>query len=245
MLTLMLTSFDTVLAQSVPTCRRALQEYEEKGYTVLPLSPCLKEDILRASDVVGRFSAICNGEGCHELRECTPADRGRMQADFHDRSVLRPLAAQLNETLERERLLVYQRAYSCMAVKSIAWTNQQGLHTDWPLSKVVQRSTATVPFTALWAVLHAFELNIVPRDSALRTSAAALCVRVPRHHVIVFRGDVVHGGGTPLSQDWRLFTRYKCPFDPKHVDVHMLTPSFGPLVREPPARTLPVAAFWG
>ena len=228
----------------VPTCLRALQEYEEKGYTVLPLSPCVKEDILRASDAIGRFSAICNGEGCRELHACTTADRGRMQADFNDRSVLKLLAVQLNEALERECLLVYQRAYSCMAVKSIAWTNQQGLHTDWPLLEGVQRSTETVPFTALWAVLYAFELNVVPRDSALHTSAAALCVRVPRHHVIVFRGDVVHGGGPPLSEDWRLFTRYKCPFDSKHVDVHMLTPSFGPTLRDPPARTLPAAAFW-
>lgn len=131
-----------------------------------------------------------------------------------------------------------------MAVKALPWTNQQGLHADWPLAEGVERSTATVPFTALWAVLHGFELNIVPRDSALHTSAAALCVRVPRHHVIVFRGDVVHGGGPQLSQDWRLFARFKCPSDPKHVDVHMLTPSFGPMQRDPPALTLPDAAFW-
>lgn len=167
-----------------------------------------------------------------------------MEADFNNRSVVRMLSTQLQQALERENLLVHQRVYSLMAVKCLAWTNQQGLHADWPLVEGNERSTDQVPCTALWAVLHGFELNVVPRDTALSTTAAAMCVRVPRHHVIVFRGDVVHGGAAPLSQDWRLFARFKCPSDPKHGDVHMLTPSFGPIQILPPIRALPASAVW-
>ena len=220
-----------------------IQEYELKGYTISYLPPCVREDVLRAPDVVGRFNVICNGEGCQDTQLCEAHDCGRLQAEFNNRAVMKRLSEQLQDLLKREFLQRQQQIYSISALKTLPSTNQQGLHTDWPLETGVEHTIKTVPFTVLWAVLAGFELNIVPRHTPLCSTAATELVCVPRHHVIVFRGDLVHGGAGMLSQDWRLFARFKCPEHSKHVDVHMLTPSFGP-TECAPLRSLPPAAVW-
>lgn len=75
-------------------------------------------------------------------------------------------------------------------------------HTDYEAGMIASlvHDPDRVPLSCLWAVCREFELVVWPLDdpSVPRT------VHVPAGHMIVFRGDLWHGGGRHLNSAFRV-----------------------------------------
>ena len=202
---------------------------------------------LLESGVVGHFASICNGHGSTSKYTAAKHDRLRLQADIIDEDIRKALMTQLMHTLHSEGIALHHRLLGAVkAVQSQSGVWQQGLHLDWGVGSGYGLSGDDVPLTVLWAVLDDFSLNLVPRNTTESSCNAAVVQHVVgRDYAMVFRSDVLHGGGACLTPNWRLFARLTSKRVHGQVasGVHMVTHSFPPTA-EPPSIVIPSCAKW-
>ena len=205
-------------------------------------------DKLCQPNVVGHFAAICNGLGSTVKSTSPKHDQLRLQADITDEEIRKALMGQLMRTLQSEGIALHHRFSGLVkAVRCLPGVWQQGLHFDWQVGSAFGLSGEDVPLTVLWAVLDDFTLNLVPRNTAeVWCDAAAVQHKVWRDHAIVFRSDVLHGGGACLTSSWRLFARLTSTRVRSRAGsgVHMVTHSFPPTEEEVELAHAPTILPW-
>ena len=135
--------------------------------------------------------------------------KGRWRYSFANADARACIAHVFEETLAHEDLLgtrtVLSHASSMYALRTFEPTMPatQGWHTDYPRAQVepLADNPGRVPLSALWSPFDGFYLVVADLgvQSSHEADAQSQQIWVPKGHVVVFRGDVWHGGGPHFS----------------------------------------------
>lgn len=127
-------------------------------------------------------------------------------------------AGMLNGVLGKEMRLLPS---SIFGLRDTPVTGPQALHTDWQRSKAVKyaNDSAHMPLSILWACSKPFLLRIGKYGPH-----AAKVETVNPGEMIVFRGDLRHGGGGHVTHAFRVHGYIARKGDKRPVHIYYTSP---------------------
>jgi len=167
----------------------------------------------RADDAIAACGIRCTMEPHEHLRMvawCGPCPtqvaggEGRWRYEVQDAHARTALAHMFEETLAHNGLLglrsALAHAANIYALRTLNATTPptQARHTDYDPALVMHMADGphVVPLSAIWAPIGGFQLVVGPKHAPIEKCTK---VHVPAGHIVVFRGDLCHGGGEHMS----------------------------------------------